>query len=121
VEIRTPATHSFRGEGLHYATGYGVNGGQSGAPGDMNLLDDQGETTPAPKFGLRQTGPVTFKTQSPGGGGYGNPTERDPALVLRDWRDGLISDEALRDVYRVVPTRDGRAVDTSATGQLRKS
>ena len=38
----------------------------------------------------------------PGAGGYGDPTERDPALVLRDVRDGKVSLEAARRDYGVV-------------------
>jgi N-methylhydantoinase B len=30
----------------------------------------------------------------PGGGGMGDPRERDPALVARDVADGLVSPEA---------------------------
>jgi N-methylhydantoinase B/oxoprolinase/acetone carboxylase alpha subunit len=36
-----------------------------------------------------------------GGGGYGNPLERDPAAVLRDVRDGLLSVESARRIYGV--------------------
>ncbi len=35
----------------------------------------------------------------PGGGGYGDPKARDPALVRRDLRLGYISAETARDVY----------------------
>ena len=35
----------------------------------------------------------------PGGAGYGNPVERDPALVKRDLARGYISAEAARDTY----------------------
>jgi|SRR5579884_2207045 len=38
---------------------------------------------------------------SSGGGGYGNPRERDPQLVLRDVTLGFVSPEAARDVYGV--------------------
>jgi N-methylhydantoinase B/oxoprolinase/acetone carboxylase alpha subunit len=34
-----------------------------------------------------------------GGGGYGSPSERDPALVQADLRDGKISLEAARELY----------------------
>ena len=37
-----------------------------------------------------------------GGGGYGDPTERDVEQVRRDARDGLISRAAARDVFGVV-------------------
>jgi N-methylhydantoinase B len=118
VEIKTDATHSFRGEGLGYETGYGINGGAGGAAGTMHLVAD-GQSTPAPKFGLRSTGPVRFVTQSPGGGGWGPPLNRAPERVLRDWRDEIITDVAMREVYGVVPTVDGRAVDVGATDELR--
>jgi N-methylhydantoinase B len=40
---------------------------------------------------------------SPGGGGWGNPLERDPALVELDLRRGLVSADSVRDGYGVVP------------------
>ena len=120
VDILTPATHSFRGEGLNYVTGYGVSGGDGGAPGTMHLHHPDGHDEDAPKFGLRSTGPVRFVTQSPGGGGFGPALERDPARVLRDRRDGLISETTMRDVYGVVAGADGRSVDRAATAARRK-
>ena len=99
MEIDTPATHSFRGEGLYYETGYGILGGGTGAAGHMTLVDADGNQEAAPKFGLESTGPVRFLTASPGGGGYGDPRTRDRAAVHRDLRDGLISAAVARDVY----------------------
>jgi N-methylhydantoinase B len=37
--------------------------------------------------------------EMPGGAGYGDPVKRDPAMVARDLRDGLISAEAARALY----------------------
>ena len=54
---------------------------------------------------------------TPSGGGYGDPLERDPALVLDDVREGLITDATARDVYGVVI--DDGAVDQAATSRLR--
>ena len=119
MEILTDATHSFRGEGLEYETGYGVNGGGGGAPGRMHLRFADGNTRKAPKFGLESTGPVRFVTQSPGGGGWGDPLEREPGMVLRDFRDGIVSAETMRETYGVVAADGGRAVDEDATGALR--
>ena len=121
VDILTPATHSFRGEGLNYETGYGINGGGAGAPGRMHLRHAGGEVEDAPKYGLRGTDPVRFVTQSPGGGGYGPALDRDPEKVLRDWRDEIISETTMRDVYGVVAAADGKTVDTAATSALRGS
>lgn len=58
---------------------------------------------------------VTFLSQ--GGGGYGDPTRRDPEAVLWDVRRGLVSAEVARDAYGVIVT-DGR-VDGEATRALR--
>ena len=46
---------------------------------------------------------VSFRTC--GGGGYGPPEERDPELVLRDVREGKVSAERAREVYRVAIDR----------------
>jgi len=53
-----------------------------------------------------------------GGGGYGDPLERDPEAVAADLRQGLISDSVVRDVYAVV--LDGADVDTAATEDCRR-
>ena len=119
VEIKTPATHSFRGEGLYYETGYGINGGGAGSEGTMALHHQDGRRQAAPKFGLEATGPVRFETHSPGGGGYGDPHERDPEQVLRDFRDGIISQTTMREVYAVAASPDGRSVEYTVTARLR--
>ncbi len=48
-----------------------------------------------------------------GGGGYGDPLEREPERVLADVRAGLVSPERAREDYGVVT--DGRALDGPAT------
>jgi N-methylhydantoinase B len=54
----------------------------------------------------------------PGGGGMGDPAARDAVLVARDVRDGLVSLENARDLYRVVVSAEG-VVDEAATAALR--
>jgi N-methylhydantoinase B len=57
-----------------------------------------------------------------GGGGFGAPGRRDPDRVLTDVRDGLVSPERARDVYKVVCADGAGAqpvVDESATRELR--
>jgi N-methylhydantoinase B len=54
-----------------------------------------------------------------GGGGYGDPLTRDPALVAGDVRDGYVSLlHALRD-YGVVFNGDGRTIDVLGTERER--
>jgi N-methylhydantoinase B len=59
----------------------------------------------------------------PGGGGYGNPLERDPELVLHDAQEGLISAERARGEYGVILPEDEKpgtyTVDAEATIRLR--
>jgi N-methylhydantoinase B len=52
-----------------------------------------------------------------GGGGYGNPADRDPQRVLEDVLDGYVSREAARSIYKVVLRGD--RVDRGATRQAR--
>ena len=59
----------------------------------------------------------TFAVAGSGAGGYGDPSERDPELVLRDVLAGWVTGEAARRDYGVVI--DGGAVDAEATRALR--
>ena len=59
-----------------------------------------------------------FVCVGPAGGGYGDPLLRDPAHVLDDVADGLVSREAARDDYGVIFTMAG-LLDDSATASLR--
>jgi N-methylhydantoinase B len=62
-----------------------------------------------------------FRLDSPGGGGFGNPFERDPAKVLSDVNEGYVSPERAAQDYGVVVTRAGRkwTIDERATQQVR--
>ena len=53
------------------------------------------------------------------GGGYGDPLERDPQLVLEDVIEGLVSPQAARDVYGVLLDEKKEAVDLIKTKSLR--
>ncbi len=55
------------------------------------------------------------------GGGYGDPFERDPDLVLGDVLDGYVSIRGAREDYGVVIKEGGMAVDMAATTELRRS
>jgi N-methylhydantoinase B len=56
----------------------------------------------------------------PGGGGYGDPFARDPALVARDVRYGLIKPDQAEAEYGVVLTTKGE-VNAAATNRRRAS
>jgi N-methylhydantoinase B len=54
-----------------------------------------------------------------GGGGWGNPLERDVACVRDDVARGYVSAAAAREDYGVV-LKDDLAVDADATARLRR-
>jgi N-methylhydantoinase B len=94
----------------------GRDGGGLGMPGGVSLVSGR----PIRSKG-RQTvaGGDYIRLELPGGGGFGDPAERDPDQVAADVADGLYSrDSAARD-YRVALTADG-AVDAAATARLRQ-
>ena len=87
----------------------------------MQLYPDGRASFDAPQYGVRDLPQARLTAQSPGGGGWGDPQTRDPAMVLRDVRDGLVSREAAENIYAVAIDQDGRAVDKAATARLRAS
>jgi len=54
-----------------------------------------------------------------GGGGYGDPLDRDPELVLKDLLWGLITEGPARDIYGVVIDLANKRVDYEATYERR--
>jgi N-methylhydantoinase B len=54
------------------------------------------------------------------GGGWGDPLERDPALVQRDVWDELLSVDGARQEYGVVIDAVTLQVDATATAALRQ-
>jgi len=72
--------------------------------------------------GLTQLKPgdvVTF--HAPGGGGYGDPLERDPELVERDVINGYVSMEKAKEEYGVIIDPKTMKLDIEATQELRNS
>jgi len=98
---------------------WGIAGGTAGEPGG-NLLKLPGEK--AFKWITGANIPVPLNSQAivrtGGGGGWGDPLERDAALVAADAAEGLISRQAARELYGVV-LRGSMSFDESATQRLR--
>jgi N-methylhydantoinase B len=101
---------------------YGLQGGQPGAAG-RNVLDPNLPTERKLHSKLTMTlrrGQV-FRHELPGAGGYGDPLQRDLALVAKDLRDGLLTAEAAARDYGVVACGDPPQIDATATENLRKA
>jgi N-methylhydantoinase B len=100
----------------------GLGGGGSGAPG-RTLLNPgtQGEQSLHPKaiYPIAHGDLVSLCVS--GSGGYGDPLERDPALVARDVALGYVSPAAAREAYGVALAPHSTSVDGDATAALRAS
>jgi N-methylhydantoinase B/oxoprolinase/acetone carboxylase alpha subunit len=71
--------------------------------------------------GLRFKRDELLSVEFAGGGGLGNPRERDPARVREDVVRGYVSLEAARDDYGVVLDPHDLHVDADATARLRQA
>ncbi len=78
----------------------GRDGGAEGAAGWVGLNDANGTVLRTKGFQIIPKG-RRLLLKLPGGGGMGDPKDRDPALVQRDVEDGLVSPEAARAIYGV--------------------
>jgi N-methylhydantoinase B len=94
----------------------GREGGGDGAAGAVRLKS--GKVLRPKGFQVIPDGDRLI-LELPGGGGMGDPTLRDPALVARDVRDGLVSRAEAEAVYKVALRADG-SIDAAATAQMRK-
>lgn len=90
--------------------------------GNLVILDYNGaneERVMVAKEGYFQApGEIVFSRKQ-GGGGWGNPLERDPELVLRDVLDEYVSLESAKNSYGVVLDATATMVDVEATNALR--
>jgi N-methylhydantoinase B len=84
---------------------YGLAGGEAGAPGEDYLTRAGGDAERIPgksTHDLDAGDVVSIRT--PGGGGFGDPADRDPDAVARDLRFGTVSADAVRRVYGLDPS-----------------
>ena len=97
---------------------WGVFGGRAASPARFyRNPDTAAEETLASKSTTKLDPNEVVSVQTPGGGGYGDPLERDPQAVLADVRDGKVSAAKAAEEYGVV-IDDG--VDTAATEAKRR-
>lgn len=94
----------------------GLFGGKPGARAKFLVNGEPGNS-----YGLTQLKPGDVVTiDAPGGGGYGNPFERDPEMVLRDVLEGYVSLESALADYGVVIDRETMRIDEEETKSMRK-
>ena len=111
-------SHSNR----HTIPAPGLLGGKSGK-GTRYFIDlDSDECQLLPRNCSQHPVPAGHRVtvMTGGGGGYGNPLERDPGLVLSDVMNGVVSREAAERDYGVALDQAGRSVDRDASRELRR-
>ncbi|MCL2428285.1 MAG: hydantoinase B/oxoprolinase family protein [Alphaproteobacteria bacterium] len=101
---------------------FGVLGGLSGVPvGAWVELEGHAKAfdTPGKVAGHEVAEGDRVVIRSAGGGGYGDPLERDPEQVHQDVDEGYVSTRAARELYGVALDGNGR-LDLAATEALRQ-
>ncbi len=82
---------------------WGLFGGSPGAKPDVVVNEGRGDERHLLKVNALPLAPgSTFRLETGGGGGFGDPCERDPALVAADVADGYVSLEAAARDYGVI-------------------
>ena len=81
----------------------GIDGGMDGKTGHCVLNPGRPDERVIPsRYSDHVLHPgEAFSLDTPGGGGLGNPIERDPERVLNDVRNGYVTAARAREVYRV--------------------
>jgi N-methylhydantoinase B len=101
---------------------YGLFGGMPGAASQNVVVAGERER-PIPTLALNaitMNANDVFRHQMSGGGGYGDPLERDPERVLQDVLDDKVTLAGARESYGVViDARGAPRVDEAATRDLR--
>ncbi|MGL4634586.1 MAG: hydantoinase B/oxoprolinase family protein [Beijerinckiaceae bacterium] len=103
------ASVALLGERGRYAP-FGVAGGQPAALNRFVFDTDTGPQEPpmASKItGIQIKQGQRVRLETPGGGGYGKPQDRDPDSVARDVCNGFLSAEAAQNIYGVTISKDG--------------
>lgn len=102
---------------------WGAGGGGDGSSNAMEIIRS-GATEPelrAGKLARHRLGRGDVaRLITAVGGGYGNPLERDPALVQDDVRNEFLTLQHAREIYGVVLDPGSFAVDEEATQALRR-
>jgi 5-oxoprolinase (ATP-hydrolysing) len=101
---------------------WGLFGGHGGLNASLvrNPDSPSSESWPSKVTALRLDAGDALEITTPSSGGYGDPLERDPQMVLEDILDGFTTPERAEHDYGVVLDPERAAVDVAATAALRR-
>jgi N-methylhydantoinase B len=112
IEVEVPTRLSAI-SGHHFIGAHGLAGAGAGAPNGFAVERDGVRSSVQELFGLLSpskfgnlpllAGDVFVSLQG-GGGGYGDPRDRDPAALADDLRAGYVSPQAAASLYHQEPT-----------------
>jgi N-methylhydantoinase B len=102
---------------------YGVAGGRAGCPGRITLNPGTAEAREVPPVGdgVQLKCGDLLRIETCGGGGWGDPYARDPALVQQDVARGFVSLSGALEEYGVVLAPLSLEIDKAATEERRKT
>jgi N-methylhydantoinase B len=103
----------------HKIAPWGLRGGREAAKGEFFLASTQTKISSKTTFKMKKGDTLIIRT--PGGGGYGNPLERDPNAVLKDVLNELVSVEAAEQEYRVAIDIRKKNINWNLTRKLREN
>ena len=98
---------------------YGLYGGNPGASSSNTMNPGRDARPLDSKLTMTMYSGEVLRHELAGGGGWGDPLERDPESVLWDVRNELVSVKSARDDYGVIVQSDGWQIDYNATEKLR--
>ena len=100
---------------------WGMSDGENGQAGAVIVRPGtEGEQITGAIYEQMAAGDVIIN-QSGGGGGWGDPRQREPAMVLDDVRNEYVSVVAAREQYGVIIDPESMTLDQAATDDLRAS
>jgi N-methylhydantoinase B len=94
---------------------FGLYGGSPGQPSENHLNPEAENRFMPSKVTMDITKGTVFQHTHPGGGGWGDPLDRDPAMILKDVRNEFLSAEKAKVDYGVVVDTATWTIDAAAT------
>jgi N-methylhydantoinase B len=120
VQALAPFSVTTRIDRVHCKP-WGLHGGKEAAGNSIGIRHRgqwEFDMPNAKVFNVRLARGDAYMMRSGGGGGFGDPLEREPALVALDVQEGYVSAAVARDVYGVIVDAS-HALDVDATDRLR--
>ncbi|MDQ0218795.1 hydantoinase B/oxoprolinase family protein [Peribacillus cavernae] len=120
ISFLADGSFSVEADGHKFAP-WGFDGGKAGSVGSLSIREKESDEPfklPSKLPNRIAKAGSNIELAGPGGGGYGNPFERDPEKVVSDFLDGFILKEKAFEDYGVVITGSGE-VDYQKTNEIR--